>query len=369
MSSPPSHRARHRRPACAHLRHRRLPPDARGPQQEILEQSTPATSGSSSAPASSSAAGRPRRDRPDHVGRPRRARRWPRRRRRQADRLRDRRDGHPLSRPRPSRPRSPTSSAPTRPRRSTSRRPAPASATASRWPRTGARGQRGLRAGHRRRAALRPHRPGRPRHGVPLRRRRRRGDRRPERHPGHRPGRLGFRRRPVRPDPAARGLARRDRLRPPEMPHLAMEGNPVFRWASFVMAKVAQQALDRAGISADDLDCFVPHQANMRIIDSMARAMKLPEHRQGRPRHRDQGNTSAASIPLAMERLFARATPSPATPRWSSPSGRGWPTPPRSSPCPDPRPSPQTRSGDNPHRKRHARWQPPRRSSPTSPRS
>ena len=74
----------------------------------------------------------------------------------------------------------------------------------------------------------------------------------------------------------------------PVMPHLVMQGNPVFRWASFVMAKVGRQALDRAGINADELDCFVPHQANMRITDAMARAMKLP-HRQDRPRHRRAG--------------------------------------------------------------------------------
>src|SRR4029078_11297588 len=42
----------------------------------------------------------------------------------------------------------------------------------------------------------------------------------------------------------------------PVMPHLVMQGTPVFRWACFVMAKVGQQALDRAGITADELDCF-----------------------------------------------------------------------------------------------------------------
>src|SRR3954466_5712665 len=63
----------------------------------------------------------------------------------------------------------------------------------------------------------------------------------------------------------------------PQMPHLVMQGYAVFRWASFAMAKVAHQALDRAGITPDDLDVFVPHQANMRIIDAMARAMKLPD--------------------------------------------------------------------------------------------
>jgi 3-oxoacyl-[acyl-carrier-protein] synthase-3 len=83
-----------------------------------------------------------------------------------------------------------------------------------------------------------------------------------------------------------------------------MQGNPVFRWASFTMAKVAQQALDAAGVSAEDLDVFVPHQANMRIIDAMARSMKLPEGvRIGRD-IADQGNTSAASIPLALDRMM-----------------------------------------------------------------
>jgi 3-oxoacyl-[acyl-carrier-protein] synthase-3 len=90
----------------------------------------------------------------------------------------------------------------------------------------------------------------------------------------------------------------------PEMPHLVMQGNPVFRWASFVMAKVGQQALDRAGIRADQLDCFVPHQANMRIIDAMARSMKLPARVQIARDIAEQGNTSAASIPLALDRMI-----------------------------------------------------------------
>ncbi|HEX5862483.1 MAG TPA: beta-ketoacyl-ACP synthase III [Nocardioides sp.] len=87
------------------------------------------------------------------------------------------------------------------------------------------------------------------------------------------------------------------------MPHLMMQGNPVFRWASFAMAKVGQQALDRAGVSIDDLDVFVPHQANMRIIDAMARSMKLPDRVRIARDIAEQGNTSAASIPLALDRL------------------------------------------------------------------
>ena len=91
----------------------------------------------------------------------------------------------------------------------------------------------------------------------------------------------------------------------PEMPHLVMQGNAVFRWASFAMAKTGLQALDRAGITVDDLDVFVPHQANMRITDAMARSMKLPERVKIARDIAEQGNTSAASIPLALDRMIA----------------------------------------------------------------
>ncbi|MCQ8830493.1 ketoacyl-ACP synthase III [Streptomyces malaysiensis] len=88
-------------------------------------------------------------------------------------------------------------------------------------------------------------------------------------------------------------------------PALRQEGQAVFRWAVYEMAKVAQQALDDAGVSADDLDAFIPHQANMRIIDSMIKTLKLPEHVTVARDVETTGNTSAASIPLAMERLLA----------------------------------------------------------------
>ncbi|MFB9461691.1 ketoacyl-ACP synthase III [Streptomyces cinereospinus] len=88
-------------------------------------------------------------------------------------------------------------------------------------------------------------------------------------------------------------------------PAITQEGQAVFRWAVFEMAKVAQQALDAAGISAADLDVFIPHQANERIIDSMVKTLKLPESVTVARDVRTTGNTSAASIPLAMERLLA----------------------------------------------------------------
>lgn len=84
------------------------------------------------------------------------------------------------------------------------------------------------------------------------------------------------------------------------MPTLRMEGNPVFRWASYEMAKTAREALDRAGIAVEDLNTFIPHQANMRIVDAMARALRLPDSVEIARDIAYQGNTSAASIPLAM---------------------------------------------------------------------
>ncbi|MER6411804.1 ketoacyl-ACP synthase III [Streptomyces humidus] len=90
-----------------------------------------------------------------------------------------------------------------------------------------------------------------------------------------------------------------------KFPAITQEGQAVFRWAVFEMAKVAKEALDAAGITADELDVFIPHQANERIIDSMVKTLRLPESVTVARDVRTTGNTSAASIPLAMERLLA----------------------------------------------------------------
>lgn len=89
-----------------------------------------------------------------------------------------------------------------------------------------------------------------------------------------------------------------------EFPTLRQEGQTVFRWAVWEMAKVAQQALDAAGINADHLAAFIPHQANMRIIDEFAKQLKLPETVVVARDIATTGNTSAASIPLATHRLL-----------------------------------------------------------------
>ncbi|KQQ27595.1 MULTISPECIES: beta-ketoacyl-ACP synthase III [unclassified Frondihabitans] len=88
-------------------------------------------------------------------------------------------------------------------------------------------------------------------------------------------------------------------------PTIRQEGQTVFRWAVWEMAKVAKQALEKAGIEASDLAAFVPHQANMRIIDEFAKQLKLPETVAIGRDIETTGNTSAASIPLATHRLLA----------------------------------------------------------------
>jgi 3-oxoacyl-[acyl-carrier-protein] synthase III len=89
-----------------------------------------------------------------------------------------------------------------------------------------------------------------------------------------------------------------------DWPTLRQEGPTVFRWAVWEMAKVAQQALEAAHITVDDLAAFVPHQANMRIIDEFAKQLKLPEHVAVARDIAYTGNTSAASVPLAMHALL-----------------------------------------------------------------
>ncbi len=87
-------------------------------------------------------------------------------------------------------------------------------------------------------------------------------------------------------------------------PTLRQEGPSVFRWAVWEMAKVARQALETAGVQPGDLAAFVPHQANMRIIDEFAKQLGLPESVVIARDIETTGNTSAASVPLATHRLL-----------------------------------------------------------------
>jgi 3-oxoacyl-[acyl-carrier-protein] synthase III len=88
-------------------------------------------------------------------------------------------------------------------------------------------------------------------------------------------------------------------------PTLVQEGQSVFRWAVWEMVKVAKEALEVAGVKPEELAALVTHQANERIIDEMAKQLALPESVVVAKDIITTGNTSAASIPLAMHALMA----------------------------------------------------------------
>lgn len=77
------------------------------------------------------------------------------------------------------------------------------------------------------------------------------------------------------------------------------------------MGKVALAAVEKAGLTVEDLDAFVPHQANSRITEVIARSMKLPENVPVSDDIAESGNTSAASVPLAMEAMLANGDVKP----------------------------------------------------------
>lgn len=80
---------------------------------------------------------------------------------------------------------------------------------------------------------------------------------------------------------------------------LRMNGREVFKFATRVLGSTGQRSLTQAGMTLDDIDCIVPHQANLRIIEAAARAMNVPIERFLVKVHK-YANTSAASIPVAI---------------------------------------------------------------------
>lgn len=83
-------------------------------------------------------------------------------------------------------------------------------------------------------------------------------------------------------------------------PYLEMDGQAVFKLAVKALHDVATEALAHNGFSGQDLDWFIPHQANLRIIRAMAQKLKVPDEKVITTVHR-HGNTSAASVPLALD--------------------------------------------------------------------
>jgi 3-oxoacyl-[acyl-carrier-protein] synthase-3 len=88
-------------------------------------------------------------------------------------------------------------------------------------------------------------------------------------------------------------------------PVISQQGQSVFRWATTKIAPLARQACEKAGIDPSELKGFVPHQANLRIIDAIAGKLGAPDAVIARDVV-DSGNTSAASIPLAFSKLVER---------------------------------------------------------------
>ena len=82
--------------------------------------------------------------------------------------------------------------------------------------------------------------------------------------------------------------------------YIHMDGSEIFKFAVKIMSFAAEKVICLAGISKDDLDCVVPHQANIRIINSVAKRLGLEEERMYSNLDR-YGNLSAASIPVALD--------------------------------------------------------------------
>ena len=86
---------------------------------------------------------------------------------------------------------------------------------------------------------------------------------------------------------------------------IEMDGRAVFRWATTEVRDEIGRICAASGLTLRDIDVFAPHQANLRIIDSMVKTLKLPDTVTVARDIETTGNTSAASIPLAMERMLA----------------------------------------------------------------
>ncbi|WP_018544446.1 beta-ketoacyl-ACP synthase III [Streptomyces sp. LaPpAH-108] len=89
-------------------------------------------------------------------------------------------------------------------------------------------------------------------------------------------------------------------------PRFAQDGQTVFRWATTELPAIARDACARAGLALSDLAGVVTHQANLRIIDAVLRQLDLPESVVIAQDVVESGNTSAASVPLALSKLTER---------------------------------------------------------------
>ena len=95
----------------------------------------------------------------------------------------------------------------------------------------------------------------------------------------------------------------------PDTRALHQEGQAVFRWATTQVAPVALRAIELAGLTPADIDVLVPHQANLRIVEAVAKRLRAKGARADMRVADDivhSGNTSSASIPLALDHMRAQ---------------------------------------------------------------
>jgi 3-oxoacyl-[acyl-carrier-protein] synthase-3 len=85
---------------------------------------------------------------------------------------------------------------------------------------------------------------------------------------------------------------------------MTMAGQAVYRWATTKLTEALVQAMESAGVGPQDIDVFAPHQANLRIVESMVKKLGLPERTVVARDIVQSGNTSAASVPLALSALL-----------------------------------------------------------------
>lgn len=93
-----------------------------------------------------------------------------------------------------------------------------------------------------------------------------------------------------------------------EWPTARQEGPSVYRWAISVVPEAALRAIDAAGLKPTDIDVFIPHQANLRIIEGMHEKLGLRDDVVVAHDIVETGNTSGASVPLAAERMLREGT-------------------------------------------------------------
>ena len=105
--------------------------------------------------------------------------------------------------------------------------------------------------------------------------------------------------------------------------YFQMDGSKVYKLAIEAMEQSAREVCEKSGVSIDDIDWLVPHQANLRIIDTLASRLGVSEKKVART-VQEHANTSAASVPLALEAIWKKIKPGDLVLMTAAGSGFTW---------------------------------------------